>query len=797
MRPKLNTKFLVGFILVIAIMATLVIYTAIEAQQALQFAVGENSIFLAREMLKRIDQSIYRRLEELQLHARHLMLRRALIESNREFEKIPEVEAHISKMDEEWVSQPRHVITPFMRSLIGNHLSQTLREDFMEFYEQEYGYKVYLELFVTNKYGANVAQTNKTSDFRQYDEDWWQRAKKQGFYIGGVEYDESAASQGITLALRIDDAHGAFIGILKTIVDAQGLIREAEIATQKYQTSRIRIATRKGKLIYSSGAYHFFQDVSAAPYFKKIRARHGSFSMTEKARERLFAYAQSDGYRYFKGLGWILIMAHDVKEILAPVYTLKTNLILASLCIIFIVTCFAYFFSRSITKPIEALTHGVETIAMGNLDSKVAVQSQDEIGNLAATFNDMTAKIRSAEMERQEKEEELMRAAICLDAMADALMVMDTKMNLIRINQATVDLLGYTREDLMALDFFNTIIPAQEHKKYFEEMEIGMNTGKPRNFETLLRTKKGREVPVLFSGSISKGAPDEQLGFVGVARDITARKNAEEELARHRDHLEDMVVSRTVKLEETMAELKKSQAQLIEAEKIGALGTLTAGIAHELNNPMMGMLNFIQYCLKKMPEKGKLFEVLTDAEHETKRCIAIVNNLLTFSRIEKEGEEKYQKIKLASIFDRILRLLTYRIEKENVSIVKQIAENTPEIWIKPSNIQQVFLNLAGNALDALKESQKKEIRLDVRPRGEFVCVTVSDSGPGIDSEIFPKIFDPFFTTKSVGKGTGLGLSVSQSIVNSHGGEITCDSKVDNGSVFKILLPIERNLGIED
>ena len=354
---------------------------------------------------------------------------------------------------------------------------------------------------------------------------------------------------------------------------------------------------------------------------------------------------------------------------------------------------------------------------------------------------------------------------------------------IVEANPAALKMIGAQREDVVGQQCYQYICPAQKGK-----CPLRKDGSLLESSERTLRKADGTQIPILKTVAqiVLSGREHLLESFV----DISQLKKAEEKLRQAYDELE-------IKVDERTRELKQSQAQLIQAEKVAALGTLTAGIAHELNNPMMGMLNFIQYCLKKTPEKGKLFEVLTDAEHETKRCIAIVNNLLTFSRIEKEGEEKYQKIKLASIFDRILRLLTYRIEKENVSIVKQIAENTPEIWIKPSNIQQVFLNLAGNALDALKESQKKEIRLDVRPRGEFVRVTIADSGPGIGPEIFSKIFDPFFTTKPPGKGTGLGLSVSQSIVNAHGGKIVCTSKSGAGTKIEVRLPTERNLGIED
>ena len=411
------------------------------------------------------------------------------------------------------------------------------------------------------------------------------------------------------------------------------------------------------------------------------------------------------------------------------------------------------------------------------------VSSDDKIKTYIGTVGVIRDISDRKQMEVALRESEERSRTILNFAEAGIIVIDPQAHEIVEANPAALKMIGANREEVVGKECYQYICPAQKGK-----CPANKNENRLESSEQILRKADGTQIPILKTVApiVLSGGEHLLESFV----DISQLKKAEEKLRLAHDQLE-------IKVEERTAALKHSQSQLIQAEKVAALGTLTAGIAHELNNPMMGMLNFIQYCLKKMPEKGKLFEVLTDAEHETKRCIAIVNNLLTFSRIEKEGEEKYQKIKLASIFDRILRLLTYRIEKENVSIVKQIAENTPEIWIKPSNIQQVFLNLAGNALDALKESQKKEIRLDVRPRGEFVCVTVSDSGPGIDSEIFPKIFDPFFTTKSVGKGTGLGLSVSQSIVNSHGGEITCDSKVDNGSVFKILLPIERNLGIED
>ncbi len=297
------------------------------------------------------------------------------------------------------------------------------------------------------------------------------------------------------------------------------------------------------------------------------------------------------------------------------------------------------------------------------------------------------------------------------------------------------------------------------------------------------------------------------------------RKRTEEELNKHREHLEEIVEERTAQLKKTNQQLRneitereqaekalqrtykdletthhqleESQSQLIQTEKMSALGTLVAGIAHELNNPMMGILNFAAHCKKHTSEQDQLYTVLQDIENEAKRCTEIVQNLLTFSHTEKDDDKAYQKESLAEILGRVLRLLSYRIEKQRISVTQHIADDTPKIWIKPNSIQQLILNFATNAFDALEDSEKKEFNVDIHREGEFVRMTIADTGCGIAAESLTSIFDPFFTTKPVGQGTGLGLSLSHGIVKAHGGQITCESELGAGTKFTILLPIEK------
>ncbi len=267
----------------------------------------------------------------------------------------------------------------------------------------------------------------------------------------------------------------------------------------------------------------------------------------------------------------------------------------------------------------------------------------------------------------------------------------------------------------------------------------------------------------------------------GVSAYITKPLSVEEVL---------VIVRQALEKQDLVFEKRQMEREKIQLEKIGALGTLTAGIAHSMNNPMMGILNFIQYCIKHTAVDDKRYTVLQDAERATLDCIDIVRKLLIFSCIKPE-EEEYTKTHCAVLITRVLGFFTYRIETEGVSVSVHDVEGTPEIWIKVSDIQQVFLNLIGNAFDAVKKKSRKQIYIDVCSRDDHVQITVADSGIGVAPENISKIFDPFFTTKPVGQGTGLGLSVSRGIVEDHGGTISCQSELDAGATFTIRLPTKR------
>jgi two-component system cell cycle sensor histidine kinase/response regulator CckA len=248
------------------------------------------------------------------------------------------------------------------------------------------------------------------------------------------------------------------------------------------------------------------------------------------------------------------------------------------------------------------------------------------------------------------------------------------------------------------------------------------------------------------------------------------------------------------KLKKAYARLGRQSALLAQQTKMSAIGVLGAGVAHELNNPLMAMLHFAQYCLNHIAEDDQTYTVLQDIEHEARRCIAIVKDLLTFSHSGAGKKEKYELKNPAEILERVVRLLSYRIEKEGVSLTSHVDEETPKIRMHENAMQDVILNLLTNALDALEESKKKEVHIDIRTNGDGVLVSVADSGSGIPPEVIGNIYDPFFTTKAVGGGTGLGLSLCQGVIHAHGGEITCESEPGKGTVFHAFIPTQRRKG---
>jgi len=403
---KIGEKLILGFLSVALLVVTAGYISASKSQKALQNSIGQASVTLATEVARYIDVSIYKRIETFEEYARNPAVQQAVSQSNREFEELADIQAYINDKDRQWTSAPKEEITAFMQELIDNELSKELREK-IAVYEEKNGYTVFGEVFVTNKYGANVYQTGKTTDYYQADELWWQQAKIHGLYVEDVNYDRSSAVYCTDICIRVDDEAGNFSGVVKAVLNIEDTINILNEAAKEYSSAEFKLLTQNGKIIYATEEFEFLESLPARLPFHLREKETGNtktyfIAKGDRAGEgdELFAYAPSKGYKDYKGLGWILVIEHKTRQIFAPVAELKKRVLTISLVLTALAILLGLFITMSVSRPVARLAAATDEIGRGNLDVRLEVKSNDEIGELARAFNKMASDLKEVTTSR-------------------------------------------------------------------------------------------------------------------------------------------------------------------------------------------------------------------------------------------------------------------------------------------------------------------------------------------------------------------------------------------------------------
>jgi len=370
----------------------------------------------------------------------------------------------------------------------------------------------------------------------------------------------------------------------------------------------------------------------------------------------------------------------------------------------------------------------------------------------------------------------------------DPLMVVDGQKNICMVNEALRYLVGYKEGELVGKKV--EIIFADSEKSLLKKSNVEklIGTGTILNIETYYQTKDGREIPVLFSSSLMRGQDDDDSWVVCTARDITERKKVEEELRA------------------AYEQIKEAQDQLVQAEKLNAIGLLASGVAHEVKNPLGIIIQGINYLQAKFPNsKGDINNTFSMMMESANRANRIVNTLLDFAKAKKL-EVKLEDIN--TILESALELVKANIKFENINIETDKKKNIPRIFVDKNRLEQVFVNLIMNAVQAMSEKGKIFIRSydkvlsepkqgisgrnDYFKAGEKVLVIeIADTGEGIPPEVFKKLFNPFFTTKGLHGGSGIGLYVSRNIIDLHKGLIEIQSTEGKGTKVSIFLRVPK------
>jgi signal transduction histidine kinase len=229
--------------------------------------------------------------------------------------------------------------------------------------------------------------------------------------------------------------------------------------------------------------------------------------------------------------------------------------------------------------------------------------------------------------------------------------------------------------------------------------------------------------------------------------------------------------------------LRETQQQLMQSEKLAAMGRLTSQIAHELNNPIYGIMNTLELLKTEIPPESKRNKILEMSLSETHRLSEMLRNMLSFSKPE---EEVHRPIDVNELLESIVLFIDKQMRESNIDIETRFAEEIPKVMGSTNQLRQVLLNIIRNAKEAMPEGGI--LSLETMSEDTRIIIHIEDTGIGIPKEIRDKIFEAFFTTKQEVKGVGLGLSVCYGIIKDHGGEIRVESEEGRGSAFSIILP---------
>jgi PAS domain S-box-containing protein len=430
------------------------------------------------------------------------------------------------------------------------------------------------------------------------------------------------------------------------------------------------------------------------------------------------------------------------------------------------------YLGKKMVEPLRQMTKKAIQISEGEKDLLFENNNSNywEFNQLSQAFNYMLANLKDAEEQSRYKE--------LLENVDDAVYILDRKGNVLEANEAAYAQLGYSPEQFFELNLTN-LIPADDAGLIIDQLGKGIEHQASRKItvETSHAKVDGDPLPVeIHSRAISYRGRNVILN---VARDITARRKAEKE----KKHLE---------------------SQLIHSQKMEAVGTLAGGIAHDFNNLLMGIQGYTSLMRLQTDPEDPNDEYIQGIETAVMNAANLTNQLLGFAR---KGKYSLKQTSLNSIVENSSKMFT-RTKKE-IPTHKKLQANLWSVKVDPGQIEQVLINLYLNAWHAMPDGgdiyiQTENIYLSDEyckpfevPQGNYVKVSVTDTGMGIEPDIIERIFEPFFTTKEVGKGTGLGLASAYGIIKNHNGIIRVYSEKNHGTTFNIYLPASNLEEVDD
>jgi len=456
------------------------------------------------------------------------------------------------------------------------------------------------------------------------------------------------------------------------------------------------------------------------------------------------------------GKEWSFWLGFSLKEL----FEMKKEIILwttvVSLLAWGLVGVILYFTIMHFTEPIKSLTVGAATIGKGDLTYRVKIESKDELGELASSFNKMAEDLEQITVSKD-------YVNSIIDSMIDSLVVVDQDLKIMTTNKATCKLLGYKEEELIGRTVEPLFATGEDIplagtnlKKLIEESEVS-------SYETYYQAKSGKKIPMLLSCSVIKDEDGDIIWIVCAGKDITERKRMEE------------------KLKQTLAELKRSNSEL---EQFAYL------TSHDLQEPLRMVSSYLQLLERRY--KGRLTsdadEFIAYAVDGATRMRKMINDLLDYSR-GSTRRKPFQPTKCEAVLERALANLRVVIEESGTVVTHH---PLPTVMADDVQLLQLFQNLIGNAIK-FRSQEPPRVYVSAEQKGNEWVFSIRDNGIGIDPEYAERIFQVFQRLHSRAEypGTGIGLAICKKVVERHGGRIWVKSQPGAGSTFYFTIPIKE------
>ena len=651
-------------------------------------------------------------------------------------------------------------------------------------------------LYITDNEGNLIASSTTLPPFANKDTAWWTGASHRGvgqLFIEDVHFDDRVQTYVISISLPImDRIRYEAVGVLHRVIDAKELISPSISPIRFGKTGHVMLIDHRGIVmscpILPTGVP--LSDSQLIPLVTPLQPGwvsapsdgHGgrSTSLIGFAPVPETSRATNDD----RGKGsWHTFVWQSSDELFAPIRHLLTWMAVFSLVAVGLMTTLGYLAAHRIVKPVRQLQAAAQLIGRGELQQPIDIQTGDEIQDLADEFNRMNRQLEASfagltdqvTSKTQQVESLLHSTDEILDAVPTPIIMVNHKEQVQYLNQVGRETFQSLLDSAQSIPLFDILLvdaAAREHlRKEFRRAGSGEHVETASGEEDTSAVNTPRD-PLAPKVGMPDPSPRQEVQ-IGSRRyhyqwfHMAGRNQGEDRIGLvFRDTTDE----------------SRLQDQLIQAEKSGSLGTLTAGIGHELNNPLFGILGLGE-AIGEEADLDRAKSYARDIVQHGRRMATIIRDFTGVT--SRETSDQRQPVHLEQELDRAVTTLTDGIDTSALAIQRTYAGDTCVLAL-PDQLRQAFTNLLTNALQAMKG--RGILGLSTSLTDTAVVTTITDSGPGISKQHLSKIFDPFFTTKGQGEGSGLGLTVARRIIKKFGGDMRIESQEGLGTSCIVTLP---------